>query len=45
MLPFVSPKGYRQAAMQLAQTPDKTLRGGALVVLLIGAALVFFAHH
>lgn len=44
MLPFTSPKGYRQAVMQLAQTSDKTLRSLALVALCVGVAFVYFSH-
>jgi uncharacterized protein YjeT (DUF2065 family) len=44
MLPFISPKGYRQAIMQMAQTPDKTLRGLALIALCVGVALVYFSR-
>ncbi|HQS01806.1 MAG: hypothetical protein B7Y07_00205 [Halothiobacillus sp. 24-54-40] len=44
MLPFISPKGYRQAMMQMAQTPDKALRAVALVALCVGAALVYFSR-
>lgn len=44
MLPFISPKGYRQAMMQMAQTPDKTLRSLALMALCVGVALIYFSR-
>lgn len=45
LLPFISPRGYRQAVQQIANTPDRMLRGVALVVLVIGAVLVMLSHQ
>lgn len=39
LLPFISPRAYRQAVAQLALTPDARMRGIALAVLLLGLAL------
>ena len=39
LLPFISPRAYRQAVAQLALTPDSRMRGIALVVLLLGLVL------
>jgi uncharacterized protein YjeT (DUF2065 family) len=39
LLPFISPRAYRQAVAQIALTPDSRMRGTALAVLLLGLAL------
>ena len=39
LLPFISPRAYRQAVAQIALTPDSRMRGIALAVLLLGLAL------
>ena len=36
LLPFISPRLYRQSAQQLAQLPDGALRAVALVVIVLG---------
>ncbi|TDN65060.1 hypothetical protein C8D83_102131 [Halothiobacillus neapolitanus] len=45
LLPFISPRSYRQAVQQIANTPDKALRAIALVILVVGAVLVMLSHH
>ncbi|MGD9499776.1 MAG: DUF2065 domain-containing protein [Halothiobacillus sp.] len=45
LLPFVSPRSYRQAVQQIANTPDRALRAIAFVVLVVGAVLVMLSHH
>ena len=45
LLPFISPRNYRQAVQQIANTPDRALRTIALVVLVVGAVLVMLSHH
>lgn len=45
LLPFISPRGYRQAVQQIANTPDRALRAIAFVVLVVGAVLVMLSHH
>jgi hypothetical protein len=39
LLPFISPRAYKQAVAQIALTPESRLRSIALVVLLAGLAL------
>ena len=39
LLPFISPRAYKQAVAQIALTPESRLRIIALVVLLAGLAL------
>ncbi|MFW6322822.1 MAG: DUF2065 domain-containing protein [Guyparkeria sp.] len=39
LLPFISPRAYRQAVAQIALTPDGRMRGIAFVILLLGLAL------
>ncbi|OZB73928.1 MAG: hypothetical protein B7X28_01980 [Halothiobacillus sp. 13-55-253] len=45
LLPFISPRSYRQAVQQIANTPDKALRAIALVILVVGAVLVMLSHR
>lgn len=45
LLPFISPRSYRQAVQQISNTPDRALRTIALVVLVVGAVLVMLSHH
>lgn len=39
LLPFISPRAYKQAVAQIALTPESRLRIIALAVLLAGLAL------
>ncbi|MFO7580913.1 DUF2065 domain-containing protein [Guyparkeria sp.] len=39
LLPFISPRAYRQAVAQIALTPDSRMRSIAFVILLVGLAL------
>jgi len=39
LLPFISPRAYKQAVAQIALTPESRMRIIALVVLLAGLAL------
>ncbi|MGM0516607.1 MAG: DUF2065 domain-containing protein [Pseudomonadota bacterium] len=39
LLPFISPRAYKQAVAQIALTPESRLRIIALAVLLAGFAL------
>lgn len=45
LLPFVSPRSYRQAVQQIANTPDRALRAIAFVLLVVGAVLVMLSRH
>lgn len=45
LLPFISPRSYRQVVQQIANTPDKALRAIALVILVVGAVLVMLSHR
>lgn len=45
LLPFISPRNYRQAVQQIANTPDGVLRTIALVILLVGVVLVMLFRH
>lgn len=40
LLPFISPRIYRQSVEQLASLPDRTLRLVALGILLLGLVLL-----
>jgi len=39
LLPFISPRAYKQAVAQIALTPESRMRIIALVILLVGLAL------
>lgn len=41
VLPFVSPRGYRNAVASLAGLGDRALRIAGLVSMLIGCALLY----
>lgn len=45
LLPFISPRSYRRSVLQIANTPDKMLRGIAFVILVVGALLVVLSHQ
>lgn len=40
LLPFLSPRAYRQTVEQLAALPDRTLRMVALGVMMVGVVLL-----
>jgi hypothetical protein len=42
MLPFLSPKSWRDAMSQAAQLPDKTLRGFGFASMMAGVAILYF---
>ncbi len=44
MLPFLSPKGWREAMSQAAQLPDKVLRGLGFVSMLAGVIILYLSH-
>lgn len=42
ILPFLSPRGFRQAMLQAAQMDDRTMRMMGLVTMLSGLALLYW---
>jgi len=42
LLPFVSPRGYRNTVQQLAELPDQALRLTGLVLIVIGLLLLWW---
>ncbi len=45
ILPFVNPRGYRRAVMQMANLEDRMLRIGGLLSMLLGLGLVFLIRN
>jgi len=41
IMPFVSPKGWRNTMLQASQLPDKTLRNIGLSSMLVGVVLLY----
>jgi len=41
IMPFISPKGWRDTMLQASQLEDKTLRTIGFVSMLIGAVLLY----
>ena len=44
MLPFLSPKGWRDAMSQAAQLPDNVLRTLGFVSMLAGVIILYFVQ-
>lgn len=44
MLPFLSPKGWRDAMSQAAQLPDNILRGMGFASMMIGVIILYLVH-
>ncbi len=44
MLPFLSPKSWRDAMSQAAQLPDNMLRGLGFFSMLAGVVILYLAH-
>lgn len=44
MLPFISPKSWRDAMMQAAQLPDNILRSLGLVSMMAGVIILYFVR-
>lgn len=44
MLPFLSPKSWREAMSQAAQLPDNVLRGLGFVSMLAGVIVLYLVH-
>jgi len=41
IMPFISPKGWRNTMLQASQLPDKTLRGVGFASMLVGVVLLY----
>jgi len=41
IMPFISPKGWRNTMLQASQLPDKTLRNIGLSSMLVGVVLLY----
>lgn len=41
IMPFISPKGWRNTMLQASQLPDKALRNIGLTSMVIGAVLLY----
>ncbi len=41
VMPFISPKGWRQTMQQASRLEDKTLRGIGFASMLLGVVLLF----
>jgi hypothetical protein len=42
ILPFLNPRGVREALSQILQAQDRVLRLGGLISMLIGVILLYF---
>ncbi len=42
MLPFISPKKYREMVAEIARLSDNHIRNIGLVLMVIGVAVLFF---
>ncbi len=45
ILPFVSPRGWREAVIQIARLPDGQLRIIGLISMLAGTLLLYLVNH
>jgi len=45
VLPALSPRNYRKAMLSLVQLDDRSLRTAGLVLMVIGAVLVYGLKH
>ena len=44
MLPFISPKSWREAMTQAAQLPDYILRSLGFVSMMVGVIMLYFVR-
>jgi len=44
LLPFISPKGYRKAALDLARMPDNQIRLVGFSLMLLGVIVLYLVH-
>lgn len=45
VLPALSPRNYRKAMLGLAQLDDRSIRIAGLVLMVVGAVLVYWLKH
>ena len=41
LIPFISPRGYRNLVQQMAQMPEQMLRNVGLVLIIVGLLLLY----
>ena len=41
LIPFLSPRGYRNMVQQMSQMPEQVLRNVGLVLIIVGLLLLF----
>ena len=41
LIPFLSPRGYRNMVQQMAQMPEQMLRNVGLVLIIVGLLLLY----
>ena len=44
LIPFVSPRGYRNMVQQMAQMPEQMLRNVGLVLIIVGLLLLYLVR-
>jgi len=44
LIPFISPRGYKNMVQQMATMPEQTLRNVGLVVMMIGLVALFLVR-
>jgi hypothetical protein len=45
VLPALSPRNYRKAVLSLVQLDDRAIRTAGLVLMVVGAVLVYWLKH
>ena len=44
LIPFISPRGYKNMVQQMATMPEQTLRNVGLVIIVIGLATLYLVR-
>ncbi len=44
LIPFLSPRGYRNMVQQMAQMPDQMLRNVGMVLIIVGLLLLYLVR-
>jgi uncharacterized protein YjeT (DUF2065 family) len=44
LIPFISPRGYKNMVQQMATMPEQTLRNVGLVIIVIGLAALYLVR-
>ena len=44
LIPFISPRGYKNMVTQMAAMPEHTLRNVGLVLVIIGLVFLYFVR-